>query len=602
MKRWQLLYFLVCLFLFLPQLVQAQIQTPLKTSASRSDPVSTYLPDQLLVKFKTQVEIQNQTEVVGLTNVTNINKRLGINSMNPLGTSGVFKQLVRVDLTPGTDLDTAISSYKNDPNVEFAEPNYLRFATWIPNDPYFTANPLNYFQWNLARINMPQAWDLVSGGTSSIKVAVVDSGVAFETYNNGTYNYVKAPELSTVNFVTPFYVSSISCPGACSACTVRPQVIRNSHPNDDAGHGTHVTATIAQMTNNGSQGTGIAFNSSVIPIKVMEACTDDQGFPTSAGSTSDIIEGINYAVTNGAKVINLSLGDVTYSATERSAIQAAVAAGSVVVAATGNSATRTSSPPISYPAGYPETIAVGASRWDNKRAEYSSYTPVTYPVTRGVDLVAPGGQTFKDADDPTIQTNPILDQNNDFLGDGIVQQTIFFKNRNQFTSVGSQNFGYYCVDTLGYINYENCGNYQGTSMAAPHVTAAAALLLAKNPSLTPAQVKTSLTTTANKTVIPSYNTNEYGQGLLDVYAALNQVTISPSPSPTPTPSPSPTPTPPPVPGDTNGDREVNFTDLTTWIDHYRLFATVDNITSGNFNGDTKINALDFGVMAKNYQH
>lgn len=536
--------------------------------------------DQLLVKFKSAPTITYESAIAltipftrtrltlreagfavrGNRSATNVTKKLKVKAMRVLGQSDPGKEIALVQLPAGGDEQGAIEQYKKTSGVEFAEPNYLVSGlslpnVFLPNDPYFQRTAGQDYQWNLYAIRMPEAWYIPpQGGSPSVKVAVIDSGVAFATHTVHEQQFVQAPELAGVNFVAPKRFESLS--GDCT--TPLPVPIVDDHPHDQSGHGTHVTATIVQATNNAQHAAGIAFNTSIIPIKVLTACTSGTFAGESLGTISDIIAGINHAVGNGADVINLSLGMDQDSFALHNAITSSVNAGVTVVAATGNSATRTLSQPIMFPAAYPEVIAVGASRFDGKRADYSQYGPE-------LDLVAPGGQNEADQfDDSVIQClidagvdfNAGIhcifpDQNNDLLPDGIVQQTIIPSQPTQFTSVVPSTIPGFttdmkCIhaDIVGQAVFvsvdQSCGLYNGTSMAAPHVAATAALILSVNSNLTPAQVKDILTATASKTAIPSYTQTEHGAGLLDANAALIAAsggTITP-PVSTPTPTPN----------------------------------------------------------------
>lgn len=236
------------------------------------------------------------------------------------------------------------------------------------------------------------------------------------------------------------------------------------HPNDDDGHGTHVTGTVAQTTNNNAGVAGIAFDTTIMPIKILGA--DGSGFH------SQIADGIHYAVNNGAKIINMSLGGPA-SSTLENAIAYAYTNGVTVIAACGNSNTSS----CDYPAAYNSyVIAVGATQYDETRAPYSDYGS-------SLDIVAPGGNTG-------------LDQNSDSYADGVLQNT----------------FGDTPVDWAYWF-------YQGTSMATPHASGVAALLLAENSSLTPSQIKSTLESTAEDLGTAGRD-DTYGWGLIDAEAAL----------------------------------------------------------------------------------
>ncbi|MHB8808747.1 MAG: S8 family serine peptidase [Desulfobulbaceae bacterium] len=252
-------------------------------------------------------------------------------------------------------------------------------------------------------------------------------------------------------------------------CVVAPQDIVNSDsdPADGDGHGTHVAGTIAQRTNNGIGVAGLAYEACIMPVKVL----DDSG----SGTFADIAEGIYWAVGHGAKVINMSLGtNARYAFSTDPIMDAALKfaddSGVTVVCAAGNNGSRKN---VSYPAIYPTTIAVGATDYTNTVTRYSN-------KGKGLDIVAPGGDTTRDL-------------NHDGYGDGILQETSI------------NGWDYYF--------------FQGTSMASPHVAAAAAFLLANNPGLTPQEVRTALTATALDLNEAGYDSTS-GYGLLQVYNAL----------------------------------------------------------------------------------
>lgn len=236
-------------------------------------------------------------------------------------------------------------------------------------------------------------------------------------------------------------------------------VAGNAHANDDHGHGTHVAGTVAQSTNNGVGVVGVAPGAAIMPIKVLSA--------RGTGKISDIAEGIRFAADHGAKVINMSLGGPMGSSVLESAVKYAAKHGVVIVCAAGNS----NSESVGYPARYPQCIAVSATRFDDQLTFYSN---------RGkrIDIAAPGGDMN-------------VDQNGDGYKDGVLQNTI----------------------ALTDPTNETYALYQGTSMAAPHVAGAAAILVA-NGITRPDAVLARLKETARKDGLDL--DKGYGGGVLDL--------------------------------------------------------------------------------------
>lgn len=382
-------------------------------------------------------------------------------------------------------------------SVEYAELNYYAAVSFIPNDIYFP------FQWHLddpnhTGINMEAAWDIQTGDPNVI-IAVVDTGIAYEDYDI----YRLAPDLADTLFVPGYDF-----------------VNNDEHPNDDDGHGTHVTGTIAQSTNNGVGVGGIAFGCSVMPVKVISR--------EGTGSHFDIAGGIYFATDNGAKVINMSLGGEGNSNTLRNAVAYAYQNGVTIVCAAGNGFEQGNFP--SYPAAYDQyCIAVGATRYDNTKTRYSNTGP-------HIDIVAPGGDTS-------------VDQNGDGFPDGVLQQT--FRG-------DPADFAYWF--------------FQGTSMAAPHVAGAAALIIS-NGLTEPDQVRQALQSTARDSGVPGRD-NEYGFGLLDVPAALNYRPF----------------------GDLNADYSIDILDLDILADSW--LQSEENLDA-DLKNDGIVNFIDFAVLLQN---
>ncbi|MBI2568189.1 MAG: peptidase S8 [Candidatus Schekmanbacteria bacterium] len=257
------------------------------------------------------------------------------------------------DLTGYLDMLTA------DPRIEYAEPNYLFSADFVPDDPMYGQ------QWHLKMIDLEKAWDYDRG--DGVVVAVIDTGVAYEKHDRQGNVFSQVPDLSATRFVPGYDF-----------------VHDDPHPVDDNGHGTHVAGTIAQSTNNGVGTAGIAFGARIMPIKVLSA----QGF----GNIADIAEGITWAADHGAQVINMSLGGAMPALTLAKACAYAKKKGVTLACAAGNSAT--SRP--HFPAGFDSCIAVAAVGPTGKLAPYSNYG-------NWISVAAPGGDKSAREEDGVLQ-------------------------------------------------------------------------------------------------------------------------------------------------------------------------------------------------------
>jgi len=306
---------------------------PARVSFPESD--SEFVPGELLVRFRAGSSSSA---------VAKLKKGMGVSSAEKLGVLDIEK----VQFS-GRSIEEALGLVQKSNVVVSASPNYIRRLHYAPNDTLFPQ------QWNFQQatggVNMPGAWDIVQGGDPSVIVAIVDSGVAYETANG----YTQAPDLALTNFVQGY------------------NFINNTpFADDDNGHGTHVCGTIAQSTNNALGCAGIAFKCTIMPVKVM----NQQG----TGTDSDILQGVDFASKHGAKVINMSLGGPDADPTLEETINLAVANGTVVCASTGNDGRAAAD----YPAGFPSVIAVGATRRDTAIASYSNYNDP-------LQVDAPGG-------------------------------------------------------------------------------------------------------------------------------------------------------------------------------------------------------------------
>ncbi len=361
-----------------------------------------------------------------------------------------------VTLADGVDVAHAAARAAAEAGVVYAEPLARRYTNYRPNDPLYE------FQWNLHQLDLERAWDINTGASNAVVVAVIDSGVAY--INQGAF--AQAPDLAGTRFVPGYDF-----------------IWDDDSPVDLDGHGTHVTGTIAQTTNNATGTAGFAFNVSIMPIKAISAEWDDILESPNVGTSATVAQAIRFAVDHGAKVINLSIGGFDTSTAERDAVVYAVDKGVVVVAAAGNDGEEGNRP--SYPAQYAKdiegAIAVSAVDFAQQRAPYSN-------VNDYVEIAAPGG-------------NVEVDLNGDGFGDGVLQQTL------DFEAVAEGQF-----NEFGYLFFN------GTSMSSPHVAAMAALLIDQgitDPKAVEAALKRFATDLG-----PSGRDDEYGYGLINPRATL----------------------------------------------------------------------------------
>jgi serine protease len=366
----------------------------------------------------------------------------------------------QLEIDDGDSVRETIAELTADPNVAYAVPNWRARAAAEPDDPGFR------LQWNLFStygINVVEGWSLAEGlgapGGRGAVVALLDSGVAYE--RRGRFR--RAPDLRRSTFVRPYDF-----------------INKDRHPNDVFGHGTHVAGTIAQTTNNGIGTAGIAYNAKIMPLRVLDS--------NGEGDSAAIARAIRYAARYRADVINLSL---EFPAEVRAAeipdvlaaLRYAHRRGVVVVAAAGNQADIA----VAYPARAQSVIAVGATTVTGCQADYSN-------AGEDLDLMAPGGGP----DAPNTDSAwDVAHCTPDSIGRPIIQQTF----------------------TRGVSRFGLPRSYEGTSMASPHVSAIAALVIATkrlggHPS--PRAVETHLEATARPTDRP----DRYGAGLIDAAAAL----------------------------------------------------------------------------------
>jgi serine protease len=393
----------------------------------------------------------------------------------------VVKPLARHQSVAG-----ALRELRGTPGVAYAYPDYVARAAsaFYPDDPgvAHTRRGWERMQWNMLDgpgVDAPLAWsNLVADqrpGGKGVVVAVLDTGVAYR--DRGQFEI--SPDFRGTRFVAPYDF-----------------VKHNRYPLDRSGHGTFVAGVVGERTNNRFGLTGLAYGSSIMPVRVLNQ--------NGEGAESTIADGIRYAVGHGARVINLSLefplnrvGSASQIPLIVQAVNFALRRRVVVVAAAGND----DASQIAFPARIAGVVSVGATTRDGCQASYTNSGP-------GLDLVAPGGgDDAANSSDPACHPNRMLPP--------VYQMTL------SDPPLGGMpgNFA-----TFGYP-----GVYVGTSMSAPEVAGTAALVIASGvlgPDPTPAQVLRQLERTATPLPVGAPAPNlRYGYGLVDAGAATSRTPV-----------------------------------------------------------------------------
>jgi serine protease len=420
--------------------------------------------DRIIVKFKDKYDVNS----IDTRNPDNAKFEKYGEFIPKSKTGSVLNfAVVKPDLTnrAPTDInwEEIIKYYDSLPEVEYAEPDYkIHLCAVTPDDPRYPE------QWHLQQLNMEEAWE-ISMGIPSVKVAVIDTGVCYTDDPDETQDNGLAPDLSEVNFDTENAWDYIN---------------DDNIAYDDGSHGTHVTGTIAQTTNNGVGCAGMAPNVTILPIKVIAG----DGSGGTGDYNSNLASGIERAADAGAHVINMSLRSDGYSSLVNNACQYAYQNGTTVFAASGNGVWGVAQDEVEFPAGHEHVIAVGATDNSKIKTSYSNYGLGNGSTNFGLDIVAPGGDTSG--------------------GDsgGVLQNTI--GGYDYYSGTTDWNFNYYW--------------YQGTSMATPHAVGLAALMYSVNPFTNPDEIETVLKDTAED--LGDSGVDElYAYGLINPVDALNEM-------------------------------------------------------------------------------
>jgi thermitase len=280
--------------------------------------------DRVIVKFQPTIPNQTRDAVI---NQLPVSKKENLRLKDTIVLS-----------VPKGQAEILAQKLSRNPNVQYAEQDYVAKASAIPDDPDYSS------QWGLSQIFAPQAWNVTHGSASTL-IAIDDTGI------DGSHPDLSGKIVARANFTTD------------------PDV-------DNNGHGSHVAGIAAADTNNGIGIAGTGYNTRLLSVKVLDS--------TGSGYYSWIANGITWSADNGAKVINLSLGGIASSQTLQNAINYAVNKGVVVVAAAGNNG---SIVPF-YPANYANVVSVAATDSNDHKASWSNYGQWVTIAAPGVNILS----------------------------------------------------------------------------------------------------------------------------------------------------------------------------------------------------------------------
>src|SRR5438067_5922839 len=318
---------------------------PRRNSLAVSDPSLPYLRGSIAVKFRPGTAPVSQQLML---------QRVGASTTMDAPSYADFN-IVAID--PEADPEAVAAELARQPDVEYAQARYRVHPMFVPNDPLYP------MQWNFPAIDMEHAWDLNQGASSSVIVAVLDTGVAYRNalvrFNAPAFraadargNTVTFPALGTVDI--PF-AAAPDLGGSDRYVAPRDFIWNDNDPLDLDGHGTHVTGTIGQLTNNSQGVAGMAFNVRIMPVKVVDSIWDDIFGSPFQGTDDVVARGVHYAVDNGAKVLNMSIGRTgPPSPLLQEALIYATSHGAFVSIAAGNDFEDGN--PVEWPASYANSI------------------------------------------------------------------------------------------------------------------------------------------------------------------------------------------------------------------------------------------------------
>lgn len=425
-----------------------------------------YLPNVFYLKTKTAPTFDKKANYVLSSNLMSMLSNLHVRSMrSPFAFSGGdsplrpepygLERIIEVYYNNDIDPYDVCAEFINSPDVEYAVPVFIHQTyDYTPNDPRLNN------QWYINNIQLRKAWD-ISKGSEDVIIAIVDSGTDWMHEDLADNIWINKAEIADngidddgngkVDDIRGWdLVGNINQNQIIAGQWQENNNPRNPGTSSNNTHGTHVAGCASAVTDNGKGIAGPGFKTKLMPVK----CATDQNIRGIYRG----YEGITYAANTGAHIINCSWGGPGYSPVGQDVINAAVAKGSLVVVAAGNSYTNIDNGE-QYPAAYDNVVCVGATSSNNRKANFSCWGIVTTVYAPGQGILA----------------------------------------------------------TMPNNTYQNS---DGTSMASPITAGVAGLIKAINKDWTPKQILHQLRSTSDNVVTTDPNLRPYYYGRLNAYNAV----------------------------------------------------------------------------------
>jgi len=404
--------------LFVEEKLKKEIEEGIIPETIDTSQLPKYVKGELIVKLEKDVsgKISGKVVATGISAIDELNRKYHVEKIENVFTakkegfiegitrsvkqsigikvpSRELQKIYKLKIPEEIDVEQAAEEYSQSAQVEYAEPNYIYYTSFVPND--FRYNQ----QWAHQNTHAEEGWD-IERGSSDVVIAIIDTGVDYthedlaaniwrnidEIPDNGIDDDENGfiDDIRGYDFVETDAVSYCAeHPDDCETLEGEDYNVRDNDPMDFNSHGTHVAGIAAAVTNNNLGVAGVCHLCKIMPVRAGFSIFSSSYGVVGSLEYDDIAQAIHYAVDNRVKIISMSFGG-PYSDTIKEAIDYAYNKGVVLIAASGNSNTNA----ISYPAGHENVIAVDATDINDNKADFSNYGYWTDVSAPGVDILS----------------------------------------------------------------------------------------------------------------------------------------------------------------------------------------------------------------------